>query len=399
MWYLILGFLITVYLIINLVLPRIFSSNTAIYIAQPIIWIALAIITFILAKYEGLNILRYKKIRRWQLGKEPYQTAILLAGFHVAILVISGLFFGFGENPNMINIQTFFIFLIYITTPIIGMEISRTYLIKKTTPHRRNIALVIAIVALIYMFVQLKTTEILTLNFSDPTIILEFIGKNIIPLFAVSLFASYLAYYGGAIAPILYLSIVKGFQMYSPILPDLDWVLKAFIQVIVPTIGFLIIQSSVQEINFPRRINRRLAKRKDPMLGWLVIAVVALLIILFSFGYFGAKPTVISSGSMQPALETGDMVLIEHVELKDIEKGDIIQYEMGPIPTVHRVKDIKTEENGEIFFITQGDANRKPDVEPVKPEQIQGKVVFNIPKIGWIPLSMKILANRLGLQI
>ena len=292
-----------------------------------------------------------------------------------------------------------FIFLIYIITPIIGMEFTRTYLIKKTTPHRRNLALIIAVVALIYMFIQIKTTELLTLNFSDPTIILEFIGKNIIPLFAVSLFASYLAYYGGAIAPIFYLSIVKGFQMYSPILPDLDWVIKAVIQVIVPTIGFLIIQSSVQEINLPRRITKRLSKRKDPMLGWLVIAVVALLIILFSFGYFGAKPTIISSGSMQPALEKGDMVLIEHVELKDIEKGDIIQYEMGRIPTVHRVKEIQTEENGEILFITQGDANRKPDVEPVKPDQITGKVVFNIPKIGWIPLSMKILANRLGLPI
>ena len=399
MWYLILSLLITAYIAINLVLPRILPSNTAIYIVQPIIWIVLAIITFILAKYEGLNIIKYKKIRRWQLGKEPYQTAIILGGFHIAVLVIGGLFFGFGENPNMINTQTFFIFLIYFTTPIIGMEISKTYLIKKSTPHKRNITFIIAIIALLYMLIQIKTTEILTLNLSDPTIILEFIGKNIIPLFAVSLFASYLAYYGGAIAPISYLLIVKGFETYSPLLPDLDWVFRAFIQVIVPTIGFLIIQSSIQEINLYPKIKRKISKSKDPTLGWLVIAIVALLIILFSFGYFGAKPTIISSGSMHPAIEKGDMVLIEHVKLEDIKEGDIIQYETGRIPTVHRVHEIQTKENGEILFITQGDANNEPDFEPVKPEQIQGKVVFNIPKIGWIPLSLKILANRLGLPI
>jgi len=399
MWYLILSLIIAIYLAINLVLPRILTSSQAIYIAQPIIWIILAIITFIIAKHEGLDILKYKKIRRWQLGKEPYHTAILLGGFHIAILVIAGLFFGFGENPNMINTQTFFIFLLYITTPVIGMEITRTYLIKKSTPYKKNITLMIAIIALFYMAIQIKTTEILTLNLSDPTILLEFIGKNIIPLFAVSLFASYLAYYGGAIAPISYLLIVKGFQTYSPLLPDLEWVFKAFIQVIVPTIGFLLIQSSIQDINLPSKIGRRISKRKDPTLGWLAIAVVALLIILFSFGYFGAKPTIISSGSMQPALEKGDMVLIEHVQLEDIGEGDIIQYKMGNIPTVHRVYDIQTKENGEILFITQGDANNEPDVEPVKPEQIQGKVVFNIPKIGWIPLSLKILANRLGLPI
>jgi len=399
MWYIILTLVLGIYLTINLVLPKIVTGTTSSYIIQPILWITLAIITILIAKKEGLTIHKFKKIRRWQLGKEPYQAALLIGGFHVALLIIAGLLFGFGNSPNIITATTFFIFLIYITTPLIGMEFARSYFLKKSVNPRKNITLIIALVALLFMIIQISITDILLINPNEPVTIIKFLGENIIPLLAISLFASYLAYYGGAIASISYLLVIKSFEMYSPILPDIDWLLKAFIYIIVPTMGFLLIQSSIQETTLRTRLSRKLKRNKDPTLSWLAIAVVALFIVLFSFGYFGIQPSIISSGSMSPSLETGDIVVIDEIDISEIQIGDIIQYEMNGFDTVHRVYDITEDENGKMIFITKGDANNQPDIEPVNPDQIKGKSIFTLPKIGWVPLIIKSLVNKIGVKI
>ena len=51
------------------------------------------------------------------------------------------------------------------------------------------------------------------------------------------------------------------------------------------------------------------------------------------------------------------------------------------------------------IFITKGDANSEPDVDPVMPDQVTGKVVFTIPKLGWIPIFFKTIFNNFGLNI
>jgi len=63
--------------------------------------------------------------------------------------------------------------------------------------------------------------------------------------------------------------------------------------------------------------------------------------------------------------------------------------DQGPdvIPLVHRVVSIWYE-NGEARFLTKGDANSYPlPIEKSNlPEQIIGKVIFVVPKIGYISL-------------
>lgn len=56
--------------------------------------------------------------------------------------------------------------------------------------------------------------------------------------------------------------------------------------------------------------------------------------------------------------------------------------------TLHRVVDIQQTE-GARLFITKGDANTAPDSDPVFPAQIKGKLIFSIPKIGWISIYTK----------
>ncbi len=105
--------------------------------------------------------------------------------------------------------------------------------------------------------------------------------------------------------------------------------------------------------------------------------------------YFEAHDYDPSQFPIQDGFERGDMLIIEGVgSVTEISIGDVIVFDTGqPTPLVHRVVDIRNE-NGEVRLTTRGDANRGSlSVEKsIKPEQLIGKVIFVIPKLGYLSL-------------
>jgi len=394
MWYIILSLIAAIYVIINFVIPSTFSGFVGAYIIRPLLWISLAILVFLTARQEGLNIWQFKKIRKWEIGKTPFHAALLIGGFQVSLLIIAGLFAGFGESPYSSTPSGIATNLLFMASALFGIELSRTYLIKKGTSTRRNITLILASVTILFMLVNIAPAAFSVLNFNEPAESVKFIGETIIPLLAMGLFASYLAYLGGALAAIGYIGILQAFEWFSPVLPDLDWALMALIGTIGPAIGFLIIQNSIQ-LTHGRHSRRAIRKTiKDPALKWTGVAVISLLVVFFSFGYLGVQPTVIYSGSMRPSIDVGDIVILSDVPVDSIEEGDVIQFRSGTIPTIHRVYEVH-ESEGSILFITKGDANDKPDSDPVVADQITGKAIFTIPKIGWVSIYVKDIIRSL----
>lgn len=97
---------------------------------------------------------------------------------------------------------------------------------------------------------------------------------------------------------------------------------------------------------------------------------------------------VIISGSMEPIIKVKDAVIIRRVEEEDIKEGDVVTYySLDPtyygILITHRVVSI-SEENGEKVYVTKGDNNATVDRSPITFNQIRGKVVMRIPKIGYL---------------
>ena len=400
MWYLIIGLLSLIYLLTNLILPSTIGGFWGAYVARPILFILLAITVYIIAKQEGLNITRFKKIKKWEIGKTPFQAALMIGGFQVSLMVLAGLFFGFGKSPYSFTPIAIITNIIFVFTALIGIELARAYLVKKGTSSRKNFTISIGLIALLFLIIAIPPTDFLVLNFSDPIVAIKFIGETIIPIFAMSLFAAYLAYLGGALAAIGYMGVIECFQWFSPVLPDLDWAVAALIGTIAPAIGFLIIQNSIQIMQKMPNSRRKRKKIKDPALGWTAIATICVVFIFFSVGFFGVQPTIIYSGSMRDSIDVGDIVLISETEIDEIQVGDIIQYQNQnmSIPVIHRVHEIYEEEDSTLF-ITKGDANSDPDREPVLPDHIMGKVVFNVPKLGWIPITIKSMLYKIGIKI
>jgi signal peptidase len=391
MWYVIIGLLISIYLIFYVYIPG--GGLIETYVFRPSLWIILAISTYILAKNEGLEILKFKKVRKWFLGKNPIHAGLLLGGFQVALLIMVGIFFGFGNSPYSFTPQSIILNIVFLGSMIAGLEISRAYIIKKTSKNKKKFGtLMIGLITIFYVLILIRPGEFSVLDFSNPKVALEFLGLTIIAAVAINLLASYLSYLGGALAAIGYMGTLQAFEYFSPILPNADWTILAFIGTIAPTVGFLILQSSIE--TEPRKKKRKKMQRSSSDYGWTTVAIFTILIVFFSYGYLGVEPTVIYSGSMQPEYEVGDIVIVDNINIESIEEGDIIQFIRDNTTILHRVVEITEDEKG-ILFKTKGDANEDADTDLVQPKQIRGKAILKIPKVGWIQIFIKGLFRTL----
>lgn len=393
MWYIILGFLLLVYLLLNMVIPS--QGTIGTYFIGPGLWVLLAISTILIARNHDLSILRFKRVRRWYLGNSPAQAGLLIGGFQVALLIIIGLFAGFGKSPYSFTPISILLNIFFVGSLLVGTEVSRAYLIKRGVQSRRYTTLVLGLTTLLFVVIQLTPNQLLTLPTSGTASILEFIGKTLITSIAINLLASYLSYMGGATASMAYIGTLLVFEWFSPILPKPHWTILALIGTIAPAIGFTLLQSSIRE---PGQKKKRQHKTKGSEQGWTAVAIFSVIMVFFSFGYLGVKPTVIYSGSMNPSIEVGDIVLLTKVNATSIHTGDIIQFYRDNVTIIHRVVNI-SDSNGQKQFITKGDANEDPDIQPVPANYILGKSVFTIPKLGWIQIFVNNIVRKIGIPV
>lgn len=99
----------------------------------------------------------------------------------------------------------------------------------------------------------------------------------------------------------------------------------------------------------------------------------------------GHQMYVVLSGSMSPAFETGSLAFVQPLDPRNIKIGDIITYRLagkGGILITHRV--IQIERDGDLSFITRGDANGTNDHLPVQAANVVGKVKYTLPYAGYI---------------
>ncbi|MFB6169866.1 MAG: signal peptidase I [Haloarculaceae archaeon] len=120
-------------------------------------------------------------------------------------------------------------------------------------------------------------------------------------------------------------------------------------------------------------------------------ALVALVVLVVPFvvfavpGVVGGKASyVVLSGSMEPAIHVGDVVVVGNRDPAALEVGDVITFDRGTdIPTTHRIVEVIESDTG-VAFRTKGDANEDPDPALVAPTQVVGVVVLTIPLIGYV---------------
>ena len=89
---------------------------------------------------------------------------------------------------------------------------------------------------------------------------------------------------------------------------------------------------------------------------------------------FGYGAAVVLSGSMEPELSKGDLIIVK--ETDSFSMNQVVVYQDGNSLVVHRIIELN---DGSVT--TKGDANNTLD-DPIETSRISGEVVLSFPYVG-----------------
>jgi len=132
----------------------------------------------------------------------------------------------------------------------------------------------------------------------------------------------------------------------------------------------------------------KISKLIGSLFTTVIILVVLLVVVSFLPIQGNYKLLIVESGSMEPAIHTGSVVVVKPV--KNYKAGDVITFEDSgkDRTTTHRILDVEVI-TGKTQYITKGDANNAEDSSRVPESKVVGKVLTSIPYAGYILAFVK----------
>ncbi len=146
--------------------------------------------------------------------------------------------------------------------------------------------------------------------------------------------------------------------------------------------------------------------QKEAVRSVIIVAVgIVIIWIVLLIGFGTMNPFyVVASGSMIPALEVYDVLVVQgNIPFEDVRLGDIIVFDRPSDHNrviVHRV--ISFIDDNPKAIMTKGDANRAsiPGTDyPITQDEYIGKVVYTIPDIGYATQALKPPVNYIIIAI
>lgn len=207
------------------------------------------------------------------------------------------------------------------------------------------------------------------------------LAQDIMPKISLSFLMTVICLAGGSLPCIYYMCIYKIFMFIFPFLPSLPWVAESVIGIAYPIILSMFIWEEYKILS-----HLKPSSQKENIFSFSASLVFLVTFSWFIVGVFPVYPSVILTGSMEPLIYPGDIVLIRKFmseeEIYKLKAGDIINFKMENITITHRIAEVKSDEAGNLSFVTKGDNNESQDPWTVLPNDLKGTVENILPKIG-----------------
>ena len=123
----------------------------------------------------------------------------------------------------------------------------------------------------------------------------------------------------------------------------------------------------------------------------IIIIIIVILIAYLVFGFGRYKLLAIASGSMTGTINKGDAIIIDKRK-KEYKVKDIIAFAGEGKIIVHRITRV-IKNDGNIYYKTKGDFNKKEDDFYVKSKLVIGQEKFRIPFFGIPSVTVNELIN------
>ena len=124
----------------------------------------------------------------------------------------------------------------------------------------------------------------------------------------------------------------------------------------------------------------------------LMVAVFAALVLIVIPRVTGSQTYTVLTNPMAPNFPPGTFLVVKPVDFAELKYGDVVTFQMysgRPDVETHRIVGFAATQEGEKILITKGDNNGVNDAEPVRELQVEGKLFYAVPYVGYA-------ANALG---
>ena len=103
---------------------------------------------------------------------------------------------------------------------------------------------------------------------------------------------------------------------------------------------------------------------------------------------FGYGTAIVMSGSMEPTLHVGDLVIVKQAGVDELSEGDIAVYLSGDTLIIHRIVYMLDDGNAGKTVVFKGDANNVAD-DPISGTRVLGKYAGSVQFLGSVLLGIR----------
>jgi putative transposase len=147
---------------------------------------------------------------------------------------------------------------------------------------------------------------------------------------------------------------------------------------------------SLKPVFFPRHPMRtaigKVKKTLVRSMEWVVVAapipLATLVLLILVAPYFGWRVDAVRSGSVEPGLKVGSIVVTRPVQAEEISVGDVVTFR-SPTSGEITSRRVSAIEDGPSFR-TEGIADGNADAFITPAQGVVGKVCFHVPFAGYI---------------
>ena len=301
----------------------------------------------------------------------------------VMIYYLTGLKFGFYQNPYRLTVTSFFKYVLPIATIIVTTEVIRFVMVAQKSRLAHMLCYLSCVVA--EMLVCSNLPSVTTFNR-----FMDLVAGALFPALVANFFYNYTSRRYGMYPNIAFRAIITLHTYLIPFKSGISDSLLHLFRMFLPIVLFLFIDTLFERrrryaLGNTSRFWRVMSKILTAIVVIIMVGTVMLISNQFRYGAL-----VIATESMTGELNKGDVVIFESFEGQHIPEGQVIVFEKYSTTVVHRVVDIKII-NGIARYYTKGDANEDNDMGYITNAEIVGLVNYKIPVVGYPTLWLRSL--------
>ena len=300
---------------------------------------------------------------------------IILIAFFL-FYYLSGLLIGFAKNTNYLTINYFYSIIFPMIFYIFIKEFLRYQLLMKSSESKILIVIVCIFFIILDNAVPFSAHSI---GFNKDTFLL--IALTFLPSISENILCSYLGLKVGYKPGVVYLLIMNLYKYILPIIPNSSEYLYSLIFLILPLIILMKIKKWFTKDRTSQITFENYKKNKIELLLFIPLTTFICVLIYVVSGYFRYYAIAVASGSMEPKISKGDVVIIDK-NYNEIKTGDVLAYKHDGKVIIHRIYRI-VDNNNEYYIYTKGDANNDYDKYKITEDMFLGIVKLKIPFVGY----------------